>query len=373
MKASSDFSYTSISLNAAAYREGDITLEGKKHHVVLIDFNSNGRFDDEIKIRKDVHGANGQLYPQQGDMLLVDPEPAQHGLRFAYDVTSSEYRHNVSKLINIDGRFYDLKISPAGDKLTLTPSTAPLGSVTNPNDGFRAVIYGDKGFLKFSGNKGTPVARPRGPVEAVVLHHQPHGAAEAEQAGRKESREKKQARRRLACCRRGRSSLEALSAAASARRSGPRYSLVAAQATADYKAVKVRKGETVELPFGPPYKPVVTADPLRWPRPGKPAVAGDVAGRLGRRDMHQHDGQRRPAAKARVHHHRPQGQSRPAGQFRVWLRLHLPVLVASTIGAGERVPRPRQDEGRSVRDRPEERQRDPAAGVAAGDGGIGHR
>ena len=33
-----------------------ITLEGKKRHVVLIDFNSNGRFDDEIKIRKDVHG-----------------------------------------------------------------------------------------------------------------------------------------------------------------------------------------------------------------------------------------------------------------------------------------------------------------------------
>ena len=77
--ASPDFSYVSISLNAAAYREGDITLDGKKRHVVLIDFNSNGRFDDEIKIPKDVHAPDGQLYPEQGDMLLVDPEAEQPG------------------------------------------------------------------------------------------------------------------------------------------------------------------------------------------------------------------------------------------------------------------------------------------------------
>ena len=51
----------------------------------------------------------------------------------------------VSKLIEIDGRFYDLKISPAGDKLSLDRTTTPLGNVTNPNDGFRAVIYSDKG------------------------------------------------------------------------------------------------------------------------------------------------------------------------------------------------------------------------------------
>jgi len=35
---------------------------------------------------------------------------------------------------------------------------------------------------------------------------------------------------------------------------------VSAQATGAYKPVAVRKGETVVLPFGPPYKPVVRVD-----------------------------------------------------------------------------------------------------------------
>ena len=61
----------------------------------------------------------------------------------------------------------------------------------------------------------------------------------------------------------------------------------------------------------------------------------------------------------------PKGKVVQAGQLRVWLRFHLPVLVASTIEAGERVSRPRQDEGRSVRDRPEERQRDSPQGGAS--------
>ena len=70
----SGLAYASVSLNAAAYREGDITLDGKKHHVVLIDFNSNGRFDDETTISTELRGAGGPLYPQPGDVLLVDPD-----------------------------------------------------------------------------------------------------------------------------------------------------------------------------------------------------------------------------------------------------------------------------------------------------------
>ena len=60
--STADFGYASVSINAAVLREGDITLEGKKHHVVLIDFNSNGRFDDETTVNNDASGPNGQLY-----------------------------------------------------------------------------------------------------------------------------------------------------------------------------------------------------------------------------------------------------------------------------------------------------------------------
>ena len=129
---SPQFSYARISLSAAAYREGDITLEGKKHHVVLLDFNSNGRFDDQIEIQKNIHTPDGRVYPRQGDMLLIDPNPNNPGYDLPYDVTTSDCRHHVSKLIAIDGRFYDLKISPAGDKLTLTPAALPLGKRDQP-------------------------------------------------------------------------------------------------------------------------------------------------------------------------------------------------------------------------------------------------
>ena len=115
MNASQDYSYASVSLTAAAYREGDITLAGKKHHVVLLDFNSDGRFDSEIKIRDDDSCGRRADLSQQGDMLLVDLNTSNPGMDSPYDVTSGDSRHYVSKLVNIDGRYYDVKITPAGD------------------------------------------------------------------------------------------------------------------------------------------------------------------------------------------------------------------------------------------------------------------
>ena len=103
-----------------------------------------------------------------------------------YDVTNSDYRYYVSKLINLDGRFYDLKISPAGDKLTLTPSSAPLGSVTNPNDGFTAVIFsGRPGLSEDQRQQGPPVAVPEGQWELLSYTINRTETPEAEQAGGK--------------------------------------------------------------------------------------------------------------------------------------------------------------------------------------------
>ena len=80
---SSDYCNVMVQVSAAVCREGDITLEGKKHHIVLLDNNSNGRFDDEGKINENVHMASGQVYPEPGDMLLIDPEVGATPLRFA--------------------------------------------------------------------------------------------------------------------------------------------------------------------------------------------------------------------------------------------------------------------------------------------------
>jgi hypothetical protein len=257
-------SYTSFRLNSAVYREGDITLEGKKHHLVLLDFNSNGRFDDETKITKIKTMIGGkpaeEIYPQQGDMLLVDLSPSNRGLDSPYDITMGSNRRYVSKLVDIDGCFYDLKVSPAGDKITLTRSTAPLGSVSNPNDGFRALIYGEQGLLSIRGNKGTPVPVPAGKWKLLSYTidrteapkpNEPAEKKDGEQAGEKDSPVQALATKLIAMLRSARQARMA---------ARPRYSLVSARAGADYKAVEVRKGETVQLPFGPPYKPVVTAD-----------------------------------------------------------------------------------------------------------------
>jgi hypothetical protein len=253
--SSGSYSYASASLSAAAYREGEITLEGKKRRVVLLDFNSNGRFDDEFAIRDDVNTPDGKVYPAYGDVLLIDPPATPTGYLNPYDVTCCDGREQVSKLINLEGRFYDLEVTPAGDQLALTPCSLPMGQITNPNDGFRALVYGDKGVVKIAGDKSKPVALPEGDWKLFAYTIDQSGYAKAE---KKEEQQEAKPERSL---------LEALSealmgsAASNARPiAGTRYTMVSAQATKDVEAVQVRQGKTVAMPFGPPYKPVVKVD-----------------------------------------------------------------------------------------------------------------
>jgi hypothetical protein len=250
---SPQFSYVAVSLNAAAYREGDITLAGKKHHVVLVDFNSNGRFDDQIAIHNDIHSPDGRIYSEQGDMLLIDVDPANPGHDMPYEVTASDRRYHVSKVIAIDGRFYDLKISPAGDKLTLTAAALPMGAVTSPSDGLRAVLYGELGFVKIQGERGKPIPLPAGRWNLLSYTIDRTGVAPSGPAA-------KQAEG---------SWLGSVAEAVGDLLGGrilpgvrDRYSVVTAEATTRCKAITVGKGETVALPLGPPYKPLVTASPI---------------------------------------------------------------------------------------------------------------
>ena len=249
-----DFKYVSASLSAAAYREGDIVLEGKKRHVVLLDYNSNGRFDDETAVQE-FPGSEGRIYPRNGDVLLVDP--ALNGFRGnPYDFNSGGCRHLVSKLTCIDGRYYRLKISAAGDKLTLTPSSVALGYATLPHRGFRATLFGEPGFVEIRCDPSKPAALPAGDWRLVsytidwTLPPEPPKKPGKKPAEKQEGTEAKPS---------GASFLAALFGALTpARYVGPRFTLVSAAGTGKCPVVKVRKGETVALPFGPPYKTAVT-------------------------------------------------------------------------------------------------------------------
>jgi hypothetical protein len=256
-RASGAYKYASASFNAAAYREGRITLDGKQRRVALVDFNSNGRFDDAFAIREGATYSGGGVVAMNGDMLLVDP-PAQPTGYSPYDPTSSEDRHHMSKLVCIDGRFYDVVASAAGDQLTLTPSSTAVGHVTNPNKGFRAVVYGEKGFLKLIGRESEPSTLPVGEWKLLSYTIDQTGYRKEPEPSPEEEKEEQDATASL---------LQTLAAAlvqgsATTARESSRSmpTLVSARGTADFPAVRVREGATVAFPFGPPYKPSVTVE-----------------------------------------------------------------------------------------------------------------
>lgn len=262
VNSSPDWGHVGIRINAGAYREGEITLEGKKRKVVLIDFNSNGRFDDEMHVATIHHSADdqGQLYPQAGDMLLIDPKESKIGYDSPYDVTSSDYRYNVSKLVCIDGRYYDLKITPAGDRLTLNASKVATGNVTNPNNGFRALIHGKAGVLKIGGDKDVPIPVPVGEWTllsyVITVHESPKPAEPAKKDAEKKPNKEESALKLLQETAKAFMS----SSAPLLHPARPLWSMVSARATVNSKPIAVVEGKTVELPFGPPYRPVVMAE-----------------------------------------------------------------------------------------------------------------
>jgi hypothetical protein len=240
---STRYSYANASLSAAAYRDGEVKLDGKKTRIVLVDYNSNGRFDDGWSIDPNIHYSGGGVYAKKGDMVFVAPDAS---VTSGYSPTTNDSQQYLSELVNIEGRFFDVKVSPAGDKMTLTPSSIPVGHVTNPNKGYRAIVYSDIGLMKISGDDSGKATLPEGEWKLASYTIDRTGFVEE----KKEEEKKEPA-----------SLLDTLSAALTQNQpsSRSRRTHISAYGTDNFVAVKVRGGETVEFPFGPPYTPTVTA------------------------------------------------------------------------------------------------------------------
>ncbi len=127
--------------------------------------------------------------------------------------------------------------------------------MTNPNDGFTAMVYSSKGVLKISGGKDTPVPLPEGDWKLLsyTIDLTGHEAPKKE-VKKEEPKKERPLLQALA------DALESVFDTGPVAMAGPRYSIVSAAASGGYKAVTVRKGETVVMPFGPPYTPTVTSD-----------------------------------------------------------------------------------------------------------------
>jgi hypothetical protein len=237
------FRYVSASLTPAVYREGEVTLAGKRHRVAVLDYNTNGRFDDQVRILEG-RGPSGRTSAMPGDLVLVDPDTAgQEAARG--DALAGRGRQYLSKLLNVGDGFYGAAMAPVGDTLTLTACTAAVGRVKNPNDGFHALVYSNLGVVNLSGDHARSVPLPEGDWKLAQYTI----AAGTAREPAVEPRAKKTKANAGAVVR------PVLS-------TGPRsMTFVTAAANGDYKPVTVRKGQSVELPFGPPYKPVVNAYP----------------------------------------------------------------------------------------------------------------
>jgi hypothetical protein len=165
-------------------------------------------------------------------------------------VASGGSQYQVSKLISIDGRFFDLAIDPSGETLSLGLTSVPLGYVTNPNKGFNAVVYGDQGILQISPDDSGKAPIPEGEWRLLSYTIDQTDAIQPEVEKKDEEK----------------SVLEVLGSALAMppppkTRPGP--TLVSARTIGDVKPVKVVKGKTVEMRFGPPYTPKVSAGAIQ--------------------------------------------------------------------------------------------------------------
>jgi hypothetical protein len=141
----------------AAYRQGEIMLQGSKHKIILVDFRTSGRFDVPVSFASDGKGVEDFL-GQYGTEILFDPDTHKH----LGNLRISEHRQFLAKMNALGGRFYKIKVTPGGDELTYTPVVVPLGKITMPQPPGNVWLIGDQGFLALDLRDETPVEIPAG-------------------------------------------------------------------------------------------------------------------------------------------------------------------------------------------------------------------
>jgi hypothetical protein len=204
-RPSAEGSYVIVSFSSAVAREGYLMLDKKRTKAVLVDRNSNGRFDDVVSVWP---GGN----VAEGDLLLLNPNSKK---KLSADGTGTD-RNLVGKVLFAGQRCYRLSVAPSGSRLRLTPMQLSLGSVAGSGTAYHAVLTNDDcGVVAVSGKKGEKIALAEGAWMLVSY------------------------------------TLDATAG-------GGRTAVDAAFAN-DLPSVVVKKGETARLPFGKTFHAVVTA------------------------------------------------------------------------------------------------------------------
>jgi hypothetical protein len=232
------------SFTSASYREGVITVDGEEKTVALVDFNSNGRFDDFASVDPEVHYGYNRVYETSGDKLLIDPQ-SMSGIN-PYYVTANKGQYHMGPLIFLGGTLYDVSPSASGETLTIAPSDDAVGYITNPNPSFSATVYNDAYIIKVEGDESGKSLLPVGDWKLLAYTLDWTDVVSEKTP--------------IAMPKNG-SLITALGEEISPSIGDSTAfgkTTLSAQGTPDMEAVTVVEGETVEMPFGGPYHSEVT-------------------------------------------------------------------------------------------------------------------
>lgn len=202
------------SLAAAMCRTGTLEVAGEPHLFVLVDDNSNGRFDDRR--------ARGKSSSRgRGDVLFIDPSPEDAGNIFG----SGSSRQYLTDLLCIGGEFYELGFTAGGETMTLAPTTLPLGQLRLGTAPWTARVSSDHGVFDIEAPAQGTAKVPAGEwrlLSYTIEHPETPGKAETDR---------------------------------------PTPSRISATVPKDLGTVEVPADGTLDLPFGPPYRALVKAQP----------------------------------------------------------------------------------------------------------------
>ncbi len=231
-------------LMPAAYRQGEIVLEGKRRKISLIDWSVNGRFDVPVQFASDGKGFE-DYFSQYGTEILFDPD----FLLLGY---VSEHRQFLAKMNALGGKLYKIHVRPGGDELTCTPVAVPTGKIAAPSAPCNVWLINEQGCLALDLQKDTPAEIPAGEwrlMDCVFLY----GAEE------QKATDEERAKAKLS----GESAREAAKDAVPSKdvaSPSAKIRYLAANCGKDCEPVTVVAGKTTVLKIGPPYVPTLTVE-----------------------------------------------------------------------------------------------------------------
>lgn len=139
--------YRQLYMQFGTALEGSCAFGAKVRRVRIIDGDGNFRCGDPLKLKvKDA---------KTGEIAMGDTLQVLRGDKGA----SVEQRVFFGQRVKVDGKWYDVKISPDGSKVSAAVAKVQMGQVRIPRERWSATLVGTKHLLKLSG--GTkPVEAP---------------------------------------------------------------------------------------------------------------------------------------------------------------------------------------------------------------------